>query len=140
MNPATAPNAILQAIASENRADHYALLNAALRSKRGIPLIATSPFVNGRPPTVTVEAYVKWYSLYLVRRVDDEFLIEEVPFPDDIEFCKPNESAYVDHVPNPYVVARWAAKHDYFVDELAMEAIVGRWEIESRNNYDDLWS
>lgn len=60
--------------------------------------------------------------------------VEAMPFPDEPEFC-PGESPYVDHVPNPRVVAAWARSKGYDIDPLAYEMMIGRWEIEARNNY-----
>lgn len=45
------------------------------------------------------------------------------------------ETPYVDHVPNPKVVARFARACSYDIDILAFELMVGRWEIEVRDNY-----
>jgi hypothetical protein len=67
--------------------------------------------------------YPKWYSLYLVHPNGD---VEEIEFPD----------GYVDHVPDPMAVAAYAESHDYEVDSLAYEMMVGRWETEVRGNYE----
>jgi hypothetical protein len=105
-----------------------------LRSSRDHQLVWSSIITLGVLPTVTVELYVKWYSLFVVRIGYDDVVLEEVPFPGD-EYCEAGESYCADHAPNPTVVARWAAKHGYDVDELAMELMIGRWEREGRNNY-----
>lgn len=102
----------------------------ALTSSRDLPLILTY----GLPltPTVTVEFYEKWYGLAIVQPSGS---VEEVAFPDEPEFCRGDESPYADHVPNPRVVAAWARAKGYAIDPLAYEMMIGRWEIEARNNY-----
>lgn len=101
-----------------------------LLSHRGHPLVLT----NGVPSrsTITVELYEKWYGLFIVHR---DGSVEKIPFPDEPEYCHSDESPYVDHVPNPKVVARYAQINDYHVDNLAIELIVGRWEIQAKNRY-----
>jgi hypothetical protein len=128
-------NSMVQKLLAEKQMDTFVQKSLLLRSKRDIPLVCCTTLFDN-VSVVTVELYVKWYSLHVIRRIGDEFVIEEVPFPDDIEFCKSNESAFVDHVPNPRVVARWATANGHVVDELAMELMIGRWEIEAQNNYD----
>lgn len=101
-------------------------------TSRELPLVLS----HGLPiePTVTVEFYQKWYGLVVVQPNGN---IEEVAFPDE-GFCKPSESPYADHVPNPAVVMRWAKHHGYEVDPLALELMVGRWELDARNRYEAL--
>jgi hypothetical protein len=98
-----------------------------LMSERGLPLLLS----NGLPlaPTLTVELYEKWYTLYLVKPNGD---IEVVEYPDDPASCPSDMSPYMGHVPNSKVVANYARNHGYEVDLLAFELIVGRWEIERR--------
>lgn len=84
-------------------------------------------------PVITVELYSKWYGLYLVY---PEGSIEEIPFPESEG--RLDVSDYVDHVPNPKVVVWFAEKNNFYLDELALELIVGRWELEVTHHYDDL--
>lgn len=91
-----------------------------LVSNRGHFLLLPSlPAANDRP-VVTVEAYTKWYGLYVVR---PDAQVEEVPFPTH-ETLTP----YIDHVPNPAVVEAWAEANGYEVDEMALEMMIGRWQ------------
>ena len=47
-----------------------------------------------------------------------------------------DESPYCDHAPNPRAVYRYAQARGYQLDNEAFEMIIGRWEIEYRDNYD----
>lgn len=86
-----------------------------------------------RHPVVTVEAYCKWYCLWV--RFKDR--VEEAEFPDEGEY-KTLGSPYLDHAPNPRHVVRWAKRMGYVIDDLALELIVGRWELEAGRRYDDM--
>lgn len=85
-------------------------------------------------PTLTVELYEKWYDLYLVA---PDGTVTEVSFGDleDRRYCAGDQTAVADHVPNPVVVAAYAQFHEYWVDNLAYELMVGRWEISAEENY-----
>jgi hypothetical protein len=91
-------------------------------SKRDIPLI--SGFCD--EPYVTVELYPKWYDLYVVH---PGFRVERVGFDELEKFCG-DGSPYSDHCPNPNAVQRLATARGWGVDELALELIVGRWEMK----------
>lgn len=99
-----------------------------MRSEHGHPLVLSVPQPLLIQPTITVELSNKWYKLYLVdrnpsRNTDLDFgLLEEV--------CEVAESAFCDHCPNPNVVVRFADKYGYAVDPLALELMIGRWELE----------
>lgn len=81
-------------------------------------------------PLVTVAFKTKWYGLTILH---PEGGSEEVPFPD--EFTRGVDgSPYLDHVPNPAHVASWAKRMGYDVDPLSWELIVGRWQIEYRED------
>ena len=95
-------------------------------------------------PLITVEATGKWYRLWVVKPgVKYEALsfleLDEVGSADEYRMG----SAYVDHVPNPRYVVRYAKLHDYDVDEVALEVMVGRWELEGpsepRDFYAEMW-
>ena len=81
-----------------------------------------------KAPVVTVENYLKWYTLYLVmpdreiRSLEYTALILPENFKDQILF--------LDHVPNPRAVAYTASQRNFFVDPVSFEAIVGRWQLE----------
>ena len=109
-----------------------------LRSSRDHQLVWSGPIMLGVLPTVTVELYTKWYCLCVVRIGYDEVVVEEVPFPSDLEFCE-GETPFLDHAPNPVVVARWAAKQGYVVDDLAAELMIGRWEREYWEKYTETY-
>lgn len=128
-------NTMLQMSAPDPRRPHPVEF---LRSDKH-PLVFSGFLSELTPPTVTVELYVKWYSLFVIQKMlYDEVIIEEVPFPDD-EFCGTGESPYCDHVPNPAVVARWAASKGYVIDDAAMEMMIGRWEREYKDRYSETY-
>ncbi len=106
-----------------------------MKSKRGFDLVICNEF-NVTDKVVTVELYPKWYGLFVVQ--GDSF--EEVPFPmwEDIDQIKLSQSPFRDHVPNPECVIDWCNKHGYKIDELALELMVGRWELETENAYSHL--
>ena len=89
-------------------------------SDRGKPLVCQDTC--GRPycktPILTVENYIKWYCLYLIRPSGE---VEAVDFPDD---------GYCDHVPYPAAVERMAAKNGWVVDEQSLEMMIGRYMLE----------
>jgi hypothetical protein len=94
-------------------------------STRGNPLAFT-----GRPgprPVLTVELEEKWYSLFLVK---SDCTVEEIPFPDCMDYAT-HGSPYVDHAPSPFHVAQWAKDKDIHLDDVSLELIIGRWELES---------
>jgi hypothetical protein len=94
---------------------------AAIRfSSRRLPLVCVDD--NVEVPILTVENYCKWYDLQIVH---PDGRVEAVPFPDDGQ-----GTPYVDHVPNPHAVARYADRCGYHIDLQAFEMIVGRWQLE----------
>ena len=94
--------------------------SAGFVSDRGIPLA-------GQPKamTLTVELYVKWYSLFIIKPSGE---VEAVGFM-ELEKGFQN-AAFVDHVPNPAAVEAYAQMMGYEIDELAWDLIVGRWQSE----------
>jgi hypothetical protein len=102
-------------------------------SARGFPLAWLSPPIDR--PVLTVELYCKWYTLWLVSPAG---AIDSVPFYhlSDLSTAGPALTPYIDHVPNPAVVLRLCEARGYHLDDIAYELIVGRWEIEGRENPD----
>lgn len=104
-------------------------------------------------PVLTVTLDSKWYCLYLVHQLQAAavfapFEVSEVEFPEvgpayDRKYAekfKDWTSGYVDHVPSPLAVMKMAREKGWAIDELAMELIVGRWEMEVGHHYDDaIW-
>lgn len=85
-------------------------------------------------PVIAIELYLKWYELFVIM---PDGTVEPFQFVRLDELSgKMGMSPYVDHTPNPLVIARWAVENDYFVSELSMELIIGRWEREGKNNYE----
>ncbi len=73
---------------------------------------------------LTVELRTKWYELWLVR--GEERTPVHFGHLDDGQ-----GTPFVDHVPNPEAVRRYAEKHGYVLDELADDLITGRWQNEA---------
>lgn len=82
---------------------------------------------------LTVAIYPKWYCLYVVHHTGE---VEEIPFTDLEQFCPKGEIPFCDHVPNPRAVVNLCYRWAYELDDLVAEMLVGRWEIEVRDNYD----
>lgn len=103
-------------------------------SEREIPLVYILGFAD--KPVITVENYPKWYGLYLVMPNRTIKKWEDIPFQDDNEFVgKSNESAYCDHAFNPKYVQFLAEKYDYILCDQSLEILIGRWEMEYKENY-----
>lgn len=85
-------------------------------------------------PVLTVEVYCKWYDLFIVH---PSGRIEGVPFPDEGKHGV-SGPPYVDHVPNPRHVVHWARREGVTVDDLSLEIMIGRWELEVGDRYQDL--
>ncbi len=96
-----------------------------MRSERNFDLVLS--VLPLHEPTITVEAYCKWYDLYLV---SPDGTVKAVGF-DELDTGK--GTPYSDHVPNPAAVTLFADKKGYGVDPLALEIIVGRWHMEHLN-------
>lgn len=81
---------------------------------------------------LAVELYTKWYCLYVVY---SDRSLKVVTF-DALEPYAGDESAYVDHVPNPNAAMRYAAVKGFDMSEVGYTLMVGRWEIEAKDRYD----
>jgi len=86
-------------------------------------------------PTLAVELYLKWYNLYLVH---PDNTIEKITFPDEGDLEKHDDldgASAIDHVPNPAFVERFCKEKNYYINDITREIIVGRWEIDKKENY-----
>jgi hypothetical protein len=101
-------------------------------SDRGLPLV----YVDPAPPergVVTVENYLKWYSLYVVQPGGNVVKLEDLPRAwevSDILEHAATHSCFGDHVWHPGFVREWVQKLDLDLDERAFEMIAGRWATE----------
>lgn len=95
---------------------------------RGFPLLVT--VANRTRPVLTVEAYCKWYSLYVVHP-DGTFA--KVPFADLEPYTPEGMSAYVDHAPNPEAALEMATQRGWLLDPVAYDVMVGRFLVEGLN-------
>lgn len=107
--------------------------NTSLRPQEtpDAPLVLSVPSDQIDQPTLTVTLETKWYGLWLV--VNDGQPPTQISFANLEEFCTGTETAFCDHCPNPEIVVRLAEAHKLDVDPLALELIIGRWELEYYN-------
>ena len=101
-----------------------------LCSPRGFSLVLCDAVA---APTITVEAYIKWYSLFLVRPDGSVAPLHFHEVADDIEAhwdWGNQPSILSDHIIHPRAVALYAAKYELSIDPLAFELLTGRWVIE----------
>ena len=91
-------------------------------SERGLPLVYVEQLPTDDTKIITVENYLKWYTLSVVSRNGVETLQHN------------NEIHFNGHVPVPADVEAYAEKYGMEVDRQAMEMIVGRWNIENLNS------
>lgn len=100
------------------------------KSERGIAL-----FCDGVAdvPLITVENYMKWYSIYAIYP-DGHVATVDTTMREDNEFERIfGESAYGDHVFNPWFVLYIAWLRGIEVCGSALEAIIGRWIMDHDN-------
>ena len=101
-------------------------------SNRGLPLVYYGPFP--QQPLITVENYMKWYSIYLVTPEGTVKVVEFMTVEDDlldVSFSTKRSISIVgDHCINPDAVEAWAQKKGYEVDGNSLEMMIGRWETE----------
>lgn len=98
-----------------------------LKSKRGHQLILTNG-LDENQAIITVELHTKWYNLFLV--FPDGGFVEFEPDVFDV--------GYRDNTYNPYDLINFAQHNNYTIDEMALELIVGRWQIQTLNSYPNI--
>lgn len=76
-------------------------------------------------PLLTVELYTKWYRMYLIHPNGTS----EEHIPSDYEV------RFKDDTFNPTDIQKYAYTHNYHIDPLALEMLIGRWEQETLENY-----
>jgi hypothetical protein len=81
-------------------------------------------------PVLTVEFCTKWYELFLIDKEGDDFSLYSIHFGHLEKVAPAGVSPYLDHAPNPLCVNLLACRKGFHVDELALELITGRWQIE----------
>lgn len=93
-------------------------------SERGHPLLywrsSDHPLTK---PVLTLENYLKWYSLYVIYP-DDR--VEEVDYALYDGLMSPGTDWY-DHVPNPQLLQRLCDKMDWGLDDTAEEVCLARY-------------
>lgn len=104
-------------------------ISGAVRSPRGMNLVLCMNY-EWITPVLTVELYTKWYELFLIEKKGDNFDAYSVSFGHLEDVCPVGVSPYLDHAPNPLCVKLFAHRNGYHIDELALELITGRWQIE----------
>lgn len=98
-------------------------------------LPVTTGVANLKRPTLTIALRSKWYRLHVVTRGADVATMDFGVL--DRVSVRHGLTPYVDHVPNPLVVCLLAHEHDWDVDELALEIMLGRWSIEGEGTDDE---
>lgn len=93
-------------------------------SDRLMPLLYWGP--PPEVPTLTMEAYQKWYEMFLIH---PDGSVSKVEFDQLYEVCG-YMTPHIDHVPNPQVVVTLCNKRDWIMHALAHEVMVGRWNQE----------
>lgn len=84
-------------------------------------------------PTIAVELYEKWYSLWLLK---PDSTVEAIMFPDyDFPSSEISSPSACDHVPNPDHVEQLCLDKGYQIGDFTKELLVGRWETEFKENY-----
>lgn len=83
-------------------------------------------------PMLTVRHVEKWYGLVLVS-VSGNLI--PVKFDELEAYCPKSESPFRDHVPNPVAVINMVNANKWQISVLAMELIIGRWELEYNERY-----
>ena len=111
-------------------------------STRHIPLInsVVDPTIPAPVPYLTVECYVKWYDLYIVHPDGRAETIHSNPAyaktfkeTESTFTTQTGKSATGDHIWHPGFVELLAEKLGISIDEVALEAIIGRWYQEHLN-------
>ena len=80
-------------------------------------------------PVITVENYMKWYDLFAIHPNGQVTVVDGREFEHGF-YTEYDQSAYGDHIFNPYFVLYLAGKLGMDVCLPALEVIIGRWEIE----------
>lgn len=107
-----------------------------MRGEPDVEIIVYEGSMSPKKPVITVEAKGKWYDLVLIG-LDGK--LSWVEFPDMGDYGRLG-SPYVDHTPSPWHVVEWAENRGYEVCHLALEMMIGRWELEcGRERYDSLF-
>jgi hypothetical protein len=105
---------------------------AVIFSDHGHPLVYMPKVSRPQKRVVlTVENYCKWYALYAVK---SDYKFERVEFGDLEQYTFPDQAPYCDHVPNPVSVKVMCQRLDWDLDEQAYEMMIGRWELEYKEN------
>ena len=78
----------------------------------------------GDMPVITIKLEYKWRRLHVIDHTG-------IPKPFEYE----SDVGYLDDKYNPKDLIEVAEKHDFFIDEFALEMIIGRWELEALENY-----
>ncbi len=83
--------------------------------------------------TLKVPLESKWYHFELHH---EDGTVELLDFG-VLDDCQPVDPkcfpAYVDHVPNPFRVDLICQHNGWYLDDLSLDLIVGRWEIEVKD-------
>jgi hypothetical protein len=84
---------------------------------------------------VTVENYMKWYSLWIVHPDDSVTAMDDYDLMEQIA-TELNTHWMGDHVFNPDCVAEYCRRMNYWLCTESLEMIIGRWCREQLNQWD----
>lgn len=105
-----------------------------LYSPRKIPLVWQGGHpAEGEASVLTVECHSKWYVLMLVTPTRVEEIHYGHLWPETFTRGEPSNC---DHAPNPRAVQRFAFASGYQLCALALELMIGRWELEYHESYE----
>jgi len=98
-------------------------------SERKIPLSYFGGLPEKGQKIIAVELYAKWYSFY---EIDHNGNVEKSPLAIDTM-----NIGFLDHTWNPQDLINFVdgKEDDYYLPELTIELLIGRWEMESKENY-----
>lgn len=118
-------------------------------SDRQIPLTFTGPLRD--KPVLCAELYMKWYSLFLIEPTPSGARVTAVKDLYerlcDLEresralytyLATTRQSVMADHIWNPVAVEHLANQNGWHLCDLTKELLIGRWELEYKENYDSI--
>ena len=104
-------------------------MSRLLVSDRNIPLVCQAV---RSCPQLTVENYMKWYSMFLIQPDGSVTKVEGDAFDELEEIATRMETHWMgDHIFNPAVVLVWAKQKGVDVHSESLEMMIGRWVLES---------
>lgn len=98
------------------------------KSEHGIPLICQS-----NNNVLTVENYIKWYSIYIVE-YENVFVLPDSYYEEYVGLF-PDRVAFSEHIPTPEFCLWLRDIKGFEWDSVSLEAIIGRWVVNREYRY-----